>query len=98
MPTTFEAVVIMGSDDWTPDSIAHALPDAGMRMEFVRQLNTTPLSGLAALGEKWIKVIEDLTTAAERGRELHAYQRQHGGQLPEQYTDVTDLIVESRAA
>ncbi|WP_435059668.1 hypothetical protein [Streptomyces sp. bgisy060] len=98
MPTTFEAVVIMGSDDWTPDSIAHALPDAGMRMEFVRQLNTTPLSGLAALGETWIKVIEDLKAAAERGRELHAYQRQHGGQLPEQYTDVTDLIVESRAA
>ncbi|MFC8019103.1 hypothetical protein [[Kitasatospora] papulosa] len=88
----------MGSDDWTPDSIAHALPDAGMRMEFVRQLNTTPLSGLAALGEKWIKAIEDLKAAAERGRELHAYQRQHGGQLPEQYTDVTDLIVESRAA
>lgn len=69
-----------------------------MRMEFVRQLNTTPLSGLAALGEKWIKVIEDLKAAAGRGRELHAYQQQHGGQLPEQYTDVTDLIVESRAA
>ncbi|MFH0245879.1 hypothetical protein ACGRHY_26480 [Streptomyces sp. HK10] len=96
MPTTFE--VIMGSDDWTPDSIAHALPDAGMRMEFVRQLNTTPLSGLAALGEKWIKVIKDLEAAAERGRELHAYQQQHGGQLPKRYTDVTDLIVESRAA
>ncbi|MFF9870460.1 hypothetical protein ACF1G0_34675 [Streptomyces sp. NPDC013953] len=69
-----------------------------MRMEFVRQLNTTPLSGLAALGEKWIKVIKVLEAAAERGRELHAYQQQHGGLLPEQYTDVTDLIVESRDA
>ncbi|MFH8260502.1 hypothetical protein [Streptomyces roseolus] len=69
-----------------------------MRMEFLRQLNTTPLSGLAELGEKWIKVIEDLESAAELGRELHAYQQQHGGQLPEQYTDVTDLITESRAA
>jgi hypothetical protein len=88
----------MGSDDWTPDSIAHALPDAGMRMEFLRQLNTTPLSGLAALGKKWIKVITDLQGAVERGRALHAYQQQHGGQLPEEYTDVTELIVESRAA
>jgi hypothetical protein len=69
-----------------------------MRMEFLRQLNTTPLSGLAALGEKWVKVIEELEAAAVRGRELHAFQQQHDGRLPEQYTDVTDLIVESRAA
>ncbi|MFD5079506.1 hypothetical protein [Streptomyces sp. NPDC058371] len=88
----------MGSDDWTPDSIAHSLPDAGMRMEFLRQLNTTPLSGLAALGEKWVKVITELEGAVERGRALHVYQREHGGQLPAEYTDVTELIVESRAA
>lgn len=88
----------MGSDDWTPDSIAHALPDAGMRQEFWRQFNLTPLDGLKALGEKWVKVITDLEGAVERGRALHAYQQQHGGQLPEEYTDVTDLIVESRAA
>ncbi|WP_258308822.1 hypothetical protein [Streptomyces sp. NWU339] len=88
----------MGSDDWTPDSIAHALPDAGMRMEFLRQLNTTPLSGLAVLGEKWVKVIKDLEGAVERGHALHAYQQEHSGQLPEEYSDVTDLIMESRAA
>lgn len=88
----------MGSADWTPDSIAHALPSADMRMEFLRQLNTTPLSGLAALGEKWVKVITDLQGAVECGRALHVYQQQHGGQLPAEYADVTELIVESRAA
>lgn len=88
----------MGSEDWTPDAIAHALVSADMRQEFWRQFNLTPLSGLEALGEKWVKAITDLEDAAVRGRELHTYQQQHGGQLPEQYTDVTDLIVESRAA
>ncbi|MFF5018976.1 hypothetical protein [Streptomyces sp. NPDC001165] len=88
----------MGSADWTPDAIAHALPTPDMRQEFWRQFNLTPLPGLEALGQKWVKVIEDLEGAVARGRELHAYQQQHGGQLPEQYTDVTALIVESRAA
>jgi len=88
----------MASADWTPDSIAHALPSADMRMEFLRQLNTTPLSGLAALGEKWVKVVTDLQSAVERGRALHIFQQQHDGQLPAEYTDVTELIVESRAA
>ncbi|MCQ1582427.1 hypothetical protein [Streptomyces parvus] len=88
----------MGSDDWTPDSIAHALPDAGMRQEFWRQFNLTPLDGLKALGEKWVKAIEDLEGAVERGREVRAFQQQNGGQLPAEYADVTDLIAESRAA
>jgi len=100
VPTIFEAVVIMGSDDWTwtPDSIAHALPNAGMRMEFLRQLNTTPLSGLEALGKKWVQAIKDLEDAVDRGHALHSYQQQHGGQLPPEYSDVTELIVDSRAA
>ncbi|MFJ5951443.1 hypothetical protein [Streptomyces noursei] len=88
----------MGSRDWTPDSIAHALP-SGMRQEFLKQFNLTPLSDLEKLGEKWVvEVIEPLAAAVERGRELHAYQQEHDGQLPGQYTDVTALIAESRAA
>ncbi|MCX4827039.1 hypothetical protein OG883_46230 [Streptomyces sp. NBC_01142] len=88
----------MGNADWTPDSIAHALPDAGMRQEFWRQFNLTPLDGLKALGEKWVKAIEDLEGAVERGRAVRAFQQQNGGELPAEYSDVTDLIVESRAA
>jgi hypothetical protein len=84
--------------DWTPDSIAHALPTPDMRMEFLRQLNLTPIGELEALAQRWVGVIEDLTAAVDRGRELHAYQRQQGGELPTQYTDVTALITESRAA
>ncbi|MFI5867099.1 hypothetical protein [Streptomyces sp. NPDC051546] len=88
----------MGSQTWTPDSIAHALP-SGMRQEFLKQFNLTPIGDLEKLGEKWVeKVINPLQAAAERGRELHAYQQEHGGQLPGQYTDVTSLIVESQAA
>ncbi|MEU4489824.1 MULTISPECIES: hypothetical protein [Streptomyces] len=70
--------------EWTPDSIAHALPTPDMRQEFWRQFNLTALPGLKALGEKWVKVIEELEAAVERGRELHA--------------DVSELITESRAA
>ncbi|MFE1190686.1 MULTISPECIES: hypothetical protein [Streptomyces] len=44
------------------------------------------------------QVTEELEAAVERGRELHAFQQEHGGQLPEQYADVSELITESRAA
>lgn len=85
-------------NDWTPDSIAHALPDAGMRQEFWRQFNLTPLDGLKALGEKWVKAIQELEAGVERGRTVRAHQQQHGGQLPTGYADITDLIVKSQAA
>ncbi|MGW3930380.1 hypothetical protein ACWECC_20095 [Streptomyces microflavus] len=88
----------MGNEDWTPDSIAHALPDAGMRQEFWRQFNLTPLDRLKALGEKWVKTIQELEAAVERGRTVLAHQQQHGGQLPTAYSDITDLIVKSQAA
>ncbi len=89
---------MLGSDVWTPDSIAHALPSADMRQEFWKQFNLTPIGELPGLGERWVKVIENLEAGVARGRELRAYQQEHGGQLPPEYTDVTDLIMESRAA
>jgi hypothetical protein len=46
-----------------------------MRQEFWRQFNLTALPGLKALGEKWVKVIEELEATVERGRELHASNR-----------------------
>ncbi|MGW6603554.1 hypothetical protein [Streptomyces sp. NPDC055036] len=69
-----------------------------MRMEFWRQLNLTKFGELEALGARWLKVIEDLQTGIERAREVTAYQRQHGGALPPEYTDLTELITERRVA
>ncbi|MFE9250936.1 hypothetical protein [Streptomyces sp. NPDC007088] len=89
---------MLGSDVWTPDSIAHALPSADMRQEFWKQFNLTPIGELPGLGERWVRVIENLEAGVARGRELHAYQQGHDGQLPPEYTDVTALIMESRAA
>jgi len=84
--------------EWTPDSITHALPDSSLRMEFLRQLNTTPFAELEALGERWLQVINDLEDAVQRGQEAHAYQLQHGGELPPQYQDFTQMIIERQVA
>ncbi|MCX4681325.1 hypothetical protein OG413_45285 [Streptomyces sp. NBC_01433] len=89
---------MLGSDGWTPDSIAHALPVADMRQEFWKQFNLTPIGELPELGERWVKVIESLEAGVERGLELHLYQHEHGGDLPPEYSDVTGLITESQAA
>ncbi|MEV4868502.1 hypothetical protein [Streptomyces syringium] len=89
---------MLGSAEWTPDSLAHALPSADMRQEFWRQFNLTPIGELPGLGERWVKVIENLKAGVARGIELRAYQQAHGGQLPPEYTDVTDLIMDSQAA
>ncbi|MGW2779580.1 hypothetical protein ACWC4C_45165 [Streptomyces olivaceoviridis] len=81
----------------TADAAAHAacaLRGAATRKQF----NLTPIGELPALGERWVKVIEDLQAGVARGREVRAYQQEHGGQLPPQYTDVTASIMESRAA
>ncbi|MEW2302116.1 hypothetical protein AB0958_19420 [Streptomyces sp. NPDC006655] len=90
--------VNLSEGEWTPDAIAHALPTPDMRMEFWRQLNLTAFGELEALGARWLKVIEDLQTGVERAREVNAYQREHGGALPPEYSDVTELITERRVA
>lgn len=87
----------MSAADFTPDDLAHSLPDGGMRQEFLRQLNLTPFDQLPELGRKWDKVVADLKAAAERGRQVHAYQQAHGS-LPPEFSDVTAQIAPSRAA
>ncbi|OEJ20949.1 hypothetical protein [Streptomyces subrutilus] len=87
----------MSEADWTPDAIAHALPTPDMRVEFWRQLNLTKFDELEALGARWRKVIEDLEAAADRGRQVHAHQLQHG-ELPSSYQDVTTLVTERQVA
>ncbi|MFE9701627.1 hypothetical protein [Streptomyces sp. NPDC006270] len=86
-----------GEGEWTPDAIAHALTP-GQRMEFMRQLNLTKFSELEALGARWRKLIEDLRAGAAKAPGVLDYQRQHGGALPPEYTDVTELISERRVA
>jgi hypothetical protein len=88
----------MDAAQWTPDAIAHALPSATLRAEFVRQLNLTPFAEQPALARRWVAMVETLRAAAEKGRALHAYQLEHGGELPPEYMDITSEIRETRAA
>ncbi|MER5615905.1 hypothetical protein [Streptomyces sp. NPDC002215] len=69
-----------------------------MCQEFWKQFNLTPIGELPALGERWVKVIENLEAGVTRGRELHIHQQVHGGDLPSEYIDATGLVTGSQAA
>jgi hypothetical protein len=82
----------------TPDDIYVRLPDAGMRQEFLRQLNTTPFAEHEELGARWGKVLDGLQAGLVRAREVIAYQRAHEGNLPPEFFDATEQVTETRAA
>ncbi|CAM5412078.1 hypothetical protein GCM10010329_77120 [Streptomyces spiroverticillatus] len=72
----------MSSQEWTIDGIAHALGVPDQRMQFLRDINLTPLPDLPAVLDRWVRhvsaleaakpAIESLRAAAAVGEELPA--------------------------
>ncbi|NGN68568.1 hypothetical protein G5C51_32310 [Streptomyces sp. A7024] len=74
----------MSADTWTIDSIAHALPSAELRQNFLREVHLTPRSELDAVLERWeqvaIRWTEEEAPRIERARTHYA---EHGTLPPE---------------
>lgn len=72
----------MSSQDWTIDGIAHALGVPEQRMQFLRDINLTPLQDLPQVLDRWVRhvtalegakpAIDRVRAAAAAGEDLPA--------------------------
>jgi len=75
-------------DQWSPEDIRDALPADSLREGFDRQLAAVEVSERPQVLARWTDMVQTLRAAAERGREVHAYQVEHGGELPPDFHGV----------
>ncbi|MFH8492203.1 hypothetical protein [Streptomyces longisporoflavus] len=78
----------MTDQPWTIDAIAHTIPNADTRQNFLRAVNLTPLPDLPNVLARWQRFVEqwrdDVVPDLEAVLE---YARTHDGQLPAEYAD-----------
>ncbi|MZE76783.1 hypothetical protein [Streptomyces xinghaiensis] len=73
-----------GGQQWTIDSIAHALPHSELRATFMREASFTDVHRLPDILQRWVDFIERVEAERPRVEELQAYYRDHG-QLPPEH-------------
>jgi hypothetical protein len=76
---------------WTIERISDALGNPTLRQQFIGEINKAPIYELATVGARWQGIAEQLLHGVELARELHT-QRGPDGQLPGEWTDVTDQV------
>lgn len=85
------------SEQWTIDSIAHALPHSTTRQQFWTELNRTPVDQLPDVLRRWIAVAQEWVDAEPRIEALRQYYREHG-RLPEDFeqstVDITEQVLQ----
>lgn len=79
------------TEPWTIERISSALGNPILRQRFLGEINKAPIYELATVGARWQGIAEQLVHGIELGRQLHA-QRSPDGQLPGEWTDVTDGV------
>ncbi|MFJ9037942.1 hypothetical protein ACIRF8_15285 [Streptomyces sp. NPDC102406] len=78
----------MSEQPWTIDAIAHAIPAAEIRQNFLREANLTPLPELPAALARWQRFVERWRDeVVPQMDEVLAYAKAHDGQLPPEYAD-----------
>ncbi|MFD3516250.1 hypothetical protein [Streptomyces sp. NPDC058657] len=71
----------MSSQEWTIDGIAHALGVPEQRMQFLRDINLTPLPDLPTVIDRWVRHVSALEAAKPAIDTLRA-QAAAGEDLP----------------
>ncbi|MET8014729.1 hypothetical protein ABZU86_33585 [Streptomyces sp. NPDC005271] len=74
----------MSSENWTIDSIAHALPHPELRAAFMQETSFTDVTKLPGILAKWVDFIERFEAERPRVEAVRDYYREHG-QLPAEY-------------
>ncbi|OMI34428.1 hypothetical protein [Streptomyces sparsogenes] len=82
----------MSSENWTIDSIAHALPHPELRATFQREVSFTDVGKLPAIFRRWVQFIEDFEADRPRTEELLSYIEQHGRLLDDYDEDTPESI------
>lgn len=85
--------------NWTIDSIAHALPHSTLRQRFLSEAHLAPVAELHVVLARWTRVAEECVEAQPRIEAIRAYFKEHGT-LPDElgpFVDATDRIMRDAA-
>lgn len=77
----------MSEQQWTIDSIAHALPHPVTRQKFLAEINLAPVDELPAVIDKWVTLVERLEASKPALDKILQFAQTHNGELPPQYAD-----------
>ena len=77
----------MSEQQWTIDSIAHALPHPVTRQKFFAEINLAPVDQLPGVIGKWVSLVERLEGSKSALERVLHFAQSHHGELPPQYAD-----------
>ncbi|MER7623908.1 hypothetical protein [Streptomyces sp. NPDC126503] len=78
----------MSSEPWTIERISGALGNPTLTKRFLSEINRAPAHQLLTVFAKWERIAKDTIAAAERGRQLAAYDA-CGEEPPGPWVDAT---------
>lgn len=94
MTAIWEAAV--SEQPWTIERIRDALGNPALAQRFLGEINRAPAHELLALFAKWQGIAQRTQDAVRRGREAAAIEAA-GGEVPGEWHDVTDRVLEEAA-
>jgi hypothetical protein len=74
----------MTTEQWTIDSITHALPHPELRATFQREVSFTEVGKLPAILDRWVRFTTDIQSGQQEVERVRTYIREHG-RLPGGY-------------
>ena len=86
----------MSEQPWTIESIRDALGNPALAQRFLGEINRAPAHQLLAVFAKWQGIAQRTLDAVKRGREAAAIEAA-GGEVPGEWHDVTDRVLEEAA-
>ncbi|GAA0453965.1 hypothetical protein ACFQ2B_27730 [Streptomyces stramineus] len=86
----------MSDSPWTIERISDALGNPTLAQRFLSEINKAPAHEMLSVFAKWQGIAERTLAAVQRGREAAAIQ-EAGGDIPGEWTDVTDRVLQDAA-
>jgi hypothetical protein len=86
----------MSDQPWNIERICDALGNPTLAQKFLAQINKAPAHEILAVFAKWQGIAERTLQAVQRGREAAAIEAA-GGEIPGEWHDVTDRVLEEAA-
>ncbi|MFF7023007.1 hypothetical protein ACFY97_18640 [Streptomyces klenkii] len=86
----------MSTQPWTIERIRDALGNPALAQRFLSEINKAPAHDVLAVFARWQNIAERTLASVQRGHEAAAIQ-EAGGDIPGQWTDVTDRVLEEAA-
>ncbi|MER7046744.1 hypothetical protein [Streptomyces jumonjinensis] len=93
----------MTEQQWTIDSIAHALPEPALRQQFLAEVNLAPLAAVPGVLDRWVSTVTEWQAAERRLDHIVDHIARHGeppaGHQPtDAAADATDDFLQQLSA